>query len=232
MTERLRVLWTSPAGRRRAGLWPALSAALGWKGLFQSRAPTESHLSASIFPLPAAGMGYVLSNMPANWGGAGGEWERKEGREKVYTLVLINLDIFFNLAAWHFPMLKVRSWLIFSYLLFCYTEALLSANNCLQYISFSKINITQLIYKQHDAFKLRDGRQGLQARAVAKTCLTPCDCFADPRSRFSTFLTQPHYQPTDSNAHQVCLCLLHPNPRASGLPDRGGRRCAGSLCTE
>lgn len=163
-----------------------------------------------------------------------GEWEREEGRETVCTLVHINLDFFFNLAAWHFPMLKGSQILthIFLLTIFLHRKVLLSANNWLQCISFSKINITQLIYKQHDAFKLRDGWQGQQVRALAKTYLTPCDCFADPRGRLPTFLTQPHYQSTDSNAHQVCLCLLHPNPRTSGLSDRGGRRCAGSLCTK
>uniref|UniRef100_A0A8B9T5X4 Dystrobrevin alpha n=2 Tax=Anas platyrhynchos TaxID=8839 RepID=A0A8B9T5X4_ANAPL len=54
----------------------------------------------------------------------------------------------------------------------------------------------------------------------------------DPRGRVPTFLTQPHHQSTDPDAHQVCLRLLHPNPHTSGLSDRGGRRCAGSLCTK
>lgn len=70
-------------------------------------------------------------------------------------------------------MLKeVRSWLIFSYLLFLYTEALLLTNNWLQFISSSKINIAQLICKQHDAFKLRDGVTGTAGRLLHSPCLT------------------------------------------------------------
>lgn len=192
--------------------------------------PGWKHVGASSFPLLTAWMGYVLSNMHANWVSEGG---RRAERWSILWCILTWI-FFFNLAAWHFPMLKGSQILthIFLLTIFLHRKVLLSANNWLQCISFSKINITQLIYKQHDAFKLRDGWQGQQVRALAKTYLTPCDCFADPRGRLPTFLTQPHYQSTDSNAHQVCLCLLHPNPRTSGLSDRGGRRCAGSLCTK
>lgn len=158
MTERLHVPWTCPAGRQRAGLWSAVVAVLCWKGLCQSLARAESCAGASSFPHLAARMGHSLSDMHVNWGSERGE---RAERSVVWSLLtwvfLIQLpDIF--------PCLKeVTSWLIFSYLLFLYTEALLSTNNWLWFISFSKINITQLIYKQHDAFQLRDGWPGEQA---------------------------------------------------------------------